>query len=70
MKVKELIAILSEENQEADVVLEYDSMSVEYDEFTIAKSKTENTIYLMCEQPDEVLECAKEWDIEYIFGHN
>jgi hypothetical protein len=69
MKVKELIAILSKEDQDADVVLEYDSMCVTYDEFTIAKSKTKNSIYLMCEPLDEVLVCAKEWNIDYIIGH-
>jgi hypothetical protein len=70
MNVKELIAILSEEDQEANVVLEYDSMCVQYDAFTIAKSKTENKIYLMCEQKDVVWECAKEWDLECIFWHD
>ena len=70
MKIKELITILSEEDQDADVVVEYDSMCVKYDDFTIAKSKTKKTIYLMCEHPDVVLKYAKEWDIEYILRHN
>jgi hypothetical protein len=57
MKVKHLIEILSKQNPETNVFLEYDSMCCVWYDFVIAKvsnhEEHEDGIYLMCEGPDD-----------------
>jgi hypothetical protein len=68
MTVQELIDILKEQPPNLPVYLEYDSMCVVYENFTIVKAVNKegipdefdrNGIYLMCESKEEA---------EYFFG--
>lgn len=62
MKNKDLIAILSKQDPEAEVILEYDTLCGVYRDFTIVKVDDPNPdsntwyndtgIYLMCEDAD------------------
>jgi hypothetical protein len=56
IKVKHLIEILSKQDPETNVFLEYDSMCCTWYDFVIAKvsnhEEYEDGIYLMCESPD------------------
>jgi hypothetical protein len=56
MKVRELIEILSKQDADTDVFLEYDTMCCVYNDFVIAKvtshEKYYDGIYLMCENTE------------------
>jgi hypothetical protein len=64
MKNKDLIAILSQQDPEAEVILEYDTLCCTYRDFTIVKVDDSNPdsdtwyndtgIYLMCESESMV----------------
>lgn len=61
MKNKNLINLLMQENPDAEVILTYDSMCGQYDNFIMARDRRNGDIYLACEDAETIDLDSNDW---------
>lgn len=61
MKNKKLINLLMQENPETEVILAYDSMCGQYDNFILARDRRNGDIYLACEDTHSIDLASNDW---------
>ena len=61
MKNKKLINLLMQENPNAEVMVAYDSMCGQYDNFILARNRTNGDIYLACEDAESIDLASNDW---------